>query len=68
MHVTCEINNFTGNLYAFVGNLNMPESAKIYNIYIINIEDMQNRGSLRYVANKAIFYLSSIPLITFTKK
>lgn len=44
MHVTCEINNFTGNLYTFVGNLNMPESAKIYNIYIyiINIEDMQN--------------------------
>lgn len=42
MHVTCEINNLTGNLYAFVGNLNMPESAKIYNIYIINIEDMQN--------------------------
>lgn len=26
------------------------------------------RYSLQYVANKAIFYLSFIPLITFTKK
>lgn len=33
MHVTCKINNFTGHLYAFVGNLYMPESTKIYNIY-----------------------------------